>query len=127
MIRGSVLRFQARIRLPFRIDSHSTTEIETVVDTGFNGWLALPPSLVADLRLPWNSEGYGRLADGTESRFEIHEATILWFGRVRKVEVYALGIAPIIGMSLLFGCEFNMKVRPRGAVTIKKLRGSRSR
>ena len=28
-------------------------EIEAVVDTGFDGHLSLPPSLIRQLRLPW--------------------------------------------------------------------------
>jgi hypothetical protein len=78
-----------------------------------------------DLGLRWISEGIGRLADGSESRFDVPEANIVWFGRTRNVKVFALGVAPIVGMSLLYGCELNMKVRPHGSVTIKKLRRRR--
>jgi clan AA aspartic protease len=96
--------------------------IEIIVDTGFDGWLSLPPKLIIDLDLPLIGDGEGEMADGSRSRFDIHEATIRWHGRPCLVPVYALGAIPLMGMSLLTGSELNIKVRQGGPLTIKPLR-----
>ena len=62
-------------------------DIEAVVDTGFNGYLTLPPGLVADLELPIVGTGSGVLADGSIVRFDIHYCTLLWNGQQTLVRV----------------------------------------
>ena len=34
------------------------THFLAIVDTGFNGWLSLPPDLIAQLNLRWKMNGY---------------------------------------------------------------------
>lgn len=126
MIRGVVqglpqLRFFARGR------GRRYQAIDTIVDTGFDGWVSLPSQLVVELELPIVGEGQGLLADGSESQFDIHEATIRWHQRTRTVWVYSIGPASLIGMALLEGSELNVKARQGGAVTIKPMRRRRSR
>jgi clan AA aspartic protease len=125
MIRGTVVGVEARVILQTQDRGKRYHAIETIVDTGFDGWLSLPPVLVADLDLRWKGEGRGMLADGSESRFDVYEAAVQWHGRARRISVYAIGSVPLIGMALLNGSEFNMQVRPRGAVTIKPFRSRR--
>jgi clan AA aspartic protease len=59
--------------------------IEAVIDTGFGGWLTLPPSRIAQLRLPWRRRGEAVLADGRETFFDIYEATVVWDRRGRRI------------------------------------------
>ena len=126
MIRGIVQVFP-RLRLHARGSGRRYQAIEAIIDTGFDGWVSLPPRLVGHLELQLVGEGQGELADGSESLFEIYEATIRWHGRAHKIPVYAIGGIPLIGMGLLDGSELNMKVRPGGEVTIKPLRRRRAR
>ena len=56
-------------------------EVDAVVDTGFNGYLILPPVLVADLQLPVVGDGEAVLADGSESSFDVYGVTTLWDGQ----------------------------------------------
>ena len=127
MIAGAVVEFQGRVPIQIRGRRREYKSIEAIVDTGFNGWLVLPKILIAGLGLSWKSDGRGVLADGTESRFDVYEATILWHGRSRRISVISSDGLPLVGISLLMGSELNMKVRQGGAVTIKPLRRGRSR
>jgi clan AA aspartic protease len=125
MIRGIIVALQGRIQIRVRGHDGEFKTIEAIVDTGFNGWHSLPASLIAGLGLRWESEGHGVLADGSESEFNVFEATLVWHGRTRQVSVVASETVPLIGMAMLEGNELNMKVRERGAVTIKSMRRRR--
>lgn len=46
-------------------------EIEAIIDPGFNGFLTLPPTLVAALDLPRLGRGRAILANGSEAVFDI--------------------------------------------------------
>jgi len=127
MITGTVVELQARVPIGVRSRDGRFKTIETIVDTGFNGSLSLPPILIAALGLSWKIEGKGILADGTLSEFDVFDGTIKWHGRIRRVSVVSVATVPLIGMALLDGSELNMKVRQAGAVTIKPLRHLRRR
>lgn len=53
------------------------------VDTGFNGWLSLPPDLIAELNLRWKRRGRAILGDGSECVFNVYEAVVFWDGELR--------------------------------------------
>ncbi|MGH7226009.1 MAG: clan AA aspartic protease [Gemmataceae bacterium] len=95
--------------------------IEAVIDTGFDSWLSLPPALVALLRLPWRGRDSAFLADGSETFFDIYEGTVVWDRRRRRILVYELDGAPLVGMALLEGYELKVQVRKRGKVAIGRL------
>ena len=96
-------------------------EIEAVVDTGYTGWLTLPPTVIAALNLRWRSLGRGVLADGSVSAFDVYQAKVVWDGRVRPVFVDEFAATLLVGMALLRGRELKVQVRARGKVTIKRL------
>jgi predicted aspartyl protease len=58
MITGIVnAEFEPIIPLSIRgADGKIYTE-DAIVDTGFNGWLSLPPDLIAQLNLKWKRRG----------------------------------------------------------------------
>ena len=112
---------EALIRLAVRGAADQEQEIEAVVDTGFDGWLSLPPALVAVLELQWRRRGRALLADGSECVFDIYEGTVVWDGRLRRIAVDEASAAPLVGMALLHGFELNVQVRTGGSVTIKVL------
>lgn len=93
-------------------------DVETVIDTGFNGSLTLPPALIAMLGLPWLCRQQGQLADGTVLTFDVHVATVDWNGTPRQVTVEATDAQPLAGMSLMLGSELRVQVAVGGAVTI---------
>jgi clan AA aspartic protease len=123
MIVGIVQGREPRIRLTIRGLRGRQQEIEAVVDTGYTGWLTLPPHVIGALNLPWRSFGCGTLADGSVSLFDVYQAKVVWDGRVRSVFVDEFAATPLVGMALLKGREFRMQARARGRVTIKPLPG----
>ena len=52
--------------------------VEAIIDTGFNGFMALPAPLVATLGLPYHTRTMATLADGTNVTLAIYQATIVW-------------------------------------------------
>jgi clan AA aspartic protease len=96
-------------------------EIECIVDTGFSGSLSLPPTLVAELGLPFRRRGRALLADGSETFFDIHEASVIWDGRPRLVPTDAADSDPLIGMTLLEGYELTVQAVDDGHVSIGAL------
>ena len=121
MIVGIVQGREPLIRLTIRGFRGRRQEIEAVIDTGYTGWLTLPPSVIGALNLRWRTVGRGTLADGSVSLFDVYQAKVLWDGRVRAVFVDEIDATPLVGMSLLRGSELKMQVRARGKVTIKQL------
>jgi predicted aspartyl protease len=68
---------QALIRLMVRGPTGQEHEIEAIIDTGFDGCLSLPSSIIVLLSLDWRERGRALLADGSEAVFDIYEATVL--------------------------------------------------
>jgi predicted aspartyl protease len=87
MIAGTVRGREALIRLMIRGFRGRQQEIEAVVDSGYTGWLTLPPVVITALDLRWQTFGRGILADGRVSAFDIYQARVVWDGRVRSVFV----------------------------------------
>src|SRR5260370_5383800 len=121
MIVGIVQGREPSIRLMIRGFRGRQQEIEAVVDTGFTGWLTLPPTIIGALNLRWRTFGRGTLADGSVSLFDVFHAKVMWDGRARPVFVDAFDASPLVGMALLRSCELKMQVRARGKVTIQRL------
>src|SRR5262245_4088971 len=76
-------------------------EIDAIIDTGFTGFLTLPPTLVSTLGLSWLSRQPGILADGSVDIFDVYAATVLWDSQPRVVAVEAADTDLLVGMSLL--------------------------
>ena len=118
---GRVRGLEALLRLTVRGQGHVKRTIEAVIDTGFTGFLTLPPSTIAELGLPQRGAIRGVLADGSTRTFGIYEAVVIWDRRARTVTVGEVDSTPLVGMALLEGFELNVQVRPRGKVTIRRL------
>jgi clan AA aspartic protease len=114
MIVGIVQGREARIRLTIRGFGGREQEIDAVVDSGYTGWLTLPPTVIADLQLRWQSFGRGILADGSVSAFDVYRARVVWDGRVRSLFAGEFDATPLVGMALLRGYEYKMQVRGTG-------------
>jgi predicted aspartyl protease len=112
---------EARIRLPGRAVGGQPRGIDSILDTGFNGSLTLPPDLIAELGLPWRTRGLVLLANGSQEPCDIYAATIVWDGKPRRILVEAADTDPLVGMALLHGHDLRMQVVAGGAVTIEAL------
>ena len=60
MIVGIVQGREALIRLTIRGFRGRQQEIEAVVDSGYTGWLTLPPTVIGALNLRWRTFGRAR-------------------------------------------------------------------
>ena len=122
MITGFVTPFREAV-IPVTIQGAQGTEqqIDAVIDTGYNGALTLPLSVIRTLGLPWRRRGRALLADGRDIIFDTYEATLLWDGQPRRVAVDAAAADPLVGMALLQGFELTMQVEDGGQVTIQSL------
>ena len=122
MITGQVTAYrEVVISLNVGGPENQERKIEAVVDTGFNGFLTLPASLVRELGLVWRRRGRAMLADGSNSFFDIYEATVTWHGRPRRIAVDETECDPLLGMALLYGCELIVQVTEGGRVAINPL------
>ena len=83
MIVGIVRGREPLIRLTIRGFRGRQQEIEAVVDSGYTGWLTLPPMIMVALNLRWQTFGRGILADGSVSTFDVYQAKVVWDGRPR--------------------------------------------
>jgi clan AA aspartic protease len=105
MIVGIVRGREALVRLTIRGFRGRQQEVEAVVDSGYTGWLTLPPIAIAALNLRWQTSGRGLLADGSVSVFDVYQAKVVWDGRLRRVFVAEFDATPLVGMALLRGYE----------------------
>src|SRR5271156_1736645 len=71
--------------------------VDAIIDTGFDGWLSLPPALIGQLGLAWRRRGRALLADGTESVFDIYDGTVIWDGQPRHIAVDEADMIPLVG------------------------------
>ena len=96
-------------------------EVTAVVDTGFNGFLMIPPAVIRALRLQWIGTLQALLADGQGAFFPMYEATVLWNGQLRAVEAGSTESIPLVGMAMLRGSDLNIRVTEGGLVAIQPI------
>lgn len=96
-------------------------EIETVVDTGFNGYLSLPSALISALGLPYLQTERAILANGSIEDCAVHEGTVSWDGQVRAVLVQAADGDPLVGMAMMRGYKLTIEVTNGGEVRLQTL------
>ena len=123
MIRGTIANHEGTVRLTVFGRAAQREPIKAVVDTGYDGWLSLPQSLIHDLELQWINFGRAVLADGSECGFDVYAGEVIWDRRRVHIEIDASETTPLVGMQLLEGFELTMQVRQDGAVTIRRMTG----
>lgn len=122
MITGKVnADYEPIIRIAICDKVGKVHERDAVIDTGFDGWLCLPPDFIAELKLNWKRRGRALLADGSESIFDIYEGTVVWDGQFLTIPVDEADSDPLVGMSLMEGYELKIQVINEGIVQLMKL------
>jgi clan AA aspartic protease len=107
MVEVQVADFQAQLHA-----------VQASIDTGYTGFLTLPPATVTSLGLAWVSRAQGLLADGSLGIFDVYRAAVMWDGNIRLIDVEVADADPLLGMALLHGYEFFMQVIFGGRITI---------
>lgn len=93
-------------------DVAARRELHAWIDTGFNGDLVLPRSVIDELDLPCVGTLKAVLADGTEVALQRFACLVDWFGEERELEVVANhGEHPLLGVGLLMGHELYISYR----------------
>ena len=122
MITGQVDAFlDARIPLTIVTPAEDRILIEAVIDTGFNGFLTLPPGLTDRLNADFIAYGRVVLADGAERVVPIYEATMLWDGELVTVEADAADTEPLVGMAIMDGYKLEVMIQAAGSVSLTRI------
>jgi clan AA aspartic protease len=122
MISGSVTAArEAVIPLEVRGPLSQAAQITAVIDSGFTGWLTLPPPLVAALALHRVGARRATLADGSDVNMDVYESKVLWDGQPLDILALEADGDPLVGMSLLYGSTLTIQVVDGGDVTIVPL------
>ena len=122
MTQGAVnASHEAVVALHLQGPEGRTREIEAVEDTGYSGFLTLPPGLVDELGLPFAYMGQAFLANDDVVTFDVHDATVLWDDRPRPIKADATGSTPLVGMRLLDGHNLNIDVESGGRVVVQAM------
>jgi clan AA aspartic protease len=91
------------------------------LDTGFAGFLTLPADAIAQLGLSYVGVQPSTLADNSRTFLAIYRLTVLWDDEDREIDVLELEGAPLLGMSLLEGCDVRIQAVDGGLITIERL------
>ena len=122
MMMGSVnSRREAVIQFVVLGENHQRQAIKAVIDTGYTGFLTLPSAIISRLGLTWYMQEEGILGDGSLFMFNVFEATVIWDGQIKSIEINESETDPLVGMGLLEGYELNIQGFAGGLVTIKPL------
>lgn len=122
MIQGFVSsRREAMLSLVIGNTNKKRQVIDAVIDTGFNGFLTLPATIIATLELPWNASDIVTLGDGSETLFDLYAATVIWDGQYREVDIAESETEPLVGMALLYGYRLQIDAVEGGIVRIEAL------
>jgi len=121
MITGKVTNREALVELDVLGPGQSPRRIEAAIDTGYNGYVALPSDMISSMQLPFAGHRWGRLADGGLMVLDIYLVTVSWHGRRQDVLVSQVPGTPLIGMSMLHRSRITMDVIENGNVTIDQL------
>lgn len=106
-------------RIPFQ--SLKGNKIYLVVDTGFNGVLCLPKTLIKELNLEYIGTHEIELADGSRVPSPIYSGEIIWFREKTEVLAYETASTDgLVGTDLLRGAYFELDVEANIVLISKK-------
>jgi predicted aspartyl protease len=74
-----------------------------------------------NVELPWSYSDFATLGDGSETLFDVHDATIIWDGQFREIEINSADTDPLLGMKMLRGFRLQVDTVQGGVVTIEAL------
>jgi clan AA aspartic protease len=114
--------YEAVVSLRLRGSAGQEQEVGAVIDTGFNRFLTLPPTLVTELDPPFLGVTRVVLANGSEETLDMYGVTVIWDGEPRDVDVLVADTAPLVGMALLESHSLYMEVSGGGRVVIDAIK-----
>jgi clan AA aspartic protease len=122
MIYGVVnLRREATLPLVVGNINKQQKVIDTVIDTGFSGFLSLSSSIITALDLPWSASDIVTLGDGSETLFDLYTANVIWDRQYREIYIAESETEPRLEMALLYGYRLQVDNIEGGIVKIEEL------
>lgn len=122
MMQGLVnLRREATLLVVVGNSNRQLQAIEAVIDTGFNGFLSLPSTIITTLNLPWSGSDFVTLGDGSETFFDLYTAVVIWDGQYCEIDIAESETEPLLGTALLYGYRLQVDNIEGGIVKIQAL------
>jgi clan AA aspartic protease len=122
MIVGNVnAKREAVVQLAVFGGNQQRQGIQAIIDTGYTGFLTLPSAIITTLGLTWYMQQEGMLGDGSLCMFNVYEASVVWDGQIRTIEINESEAEPLVGMGLLEGYELKIQAVAGGLVIITAL------
>ena len=106
-------------------DEGRRRSVEAILDTGFAGYMTLPPESIHQLGLPSVGQRTFELANGELFEFQVYLGPVSWHGRPSDALVLQSDSVPLLGMTLLWDSRVTMDAVNDGEVTIEELPPSR--
>ena len=95
--------------------------LEAILDTGFNGEIALPAQTIEHLGLSSRGQALDwTVATGDEVPLAEYDGVVSWHDQSRRVVVVETGDEPLLGTSLLAGSRISIDMRGGGEVLIEE-------
>ena len=118
---------EPRIRITVAAsDAGRPRVVECVVDTGFTGWLTLPPDIIRQFGLEYVGRRRVNLADGRRRRVRLYRAFIHWGGTALPRLIHQSAGNPLVGMGLLAGNRLVVEIIAGGDVTVTEIEPERN-
>lgn len=95
--------------------------VEFLVDTGFDGDLALPQSIINRLEATASDAHDVRLADGSQQVRAYYETILEWQEEDRLTEILVLEYQPLLGVGLMEGNLLQAEMQTGGEVSLEPL------
>ena len=95
-------------------------DITALLDTGFNGFLALPPALIGELDLEQISREQYMTAGGAMHLTGVYEAVVVFGERRLLVDEIVEAAEPLVGVGLLWEFKVCLGYREGGDVTLEE-------
>jgi len=115
---------QPLVRLVVRGPRGQEQTIEALLDSGFNGTLALPEAVISAMGWEYRRAKKIMIADGSAVDVAEYRGRILWEGIERPVAVIATGLQPIVGMALPYGYRITIDMVDGGEVRVTAMDGT---
>jgi clan AA aspartic protease len=93
--------------------------VEFVVDTGFDGALALPASILSLVDASLIGNQFVELADKTIRRTTYYAIEVDWGGEQRLAEAMLVEGRPLLGYEMMEGCSLQIDMSDGGDVSVE--------
>ena len=122
MMRGYVNRhLEPVVTIEMEDREGAFQSFEAILDTGFNGEMALPAQMIENLGLSSRGQALDwTIATGDETPLAEYDGLVSWHGQNRRVVVVETGDEPLLGTSLLSGSRISIDMRTGGEVLIEE-------